>query len=155
MAEAKHEDPTVASVFSPFANGCDWIRADFHLHTKADKEFSYSGEENNFAAIYVDALKKADIRLGVISNHNKFNVDEFKALRKRAKKEAIGLLPGVELSVNDGANGVHTVIVFSDAWLADGQDYISQFLNVAFSGKTPAQYEQECPSSEFLGQGAA
>ena len=81
--------------------------------------------------------------LGVISNHNKFNVDEFKALRKRAKKEAIGLLPGVELSVNDGANGVHTVIVFSDAWLADGQDYISQFLNVAFSGKTPAQYEQE------------
>lgn len=133
----------VTTVSSPFANGCDWVRADFHLHTQADKEFSYTGEENSFAAAYVAALKKADIRLGVISNHNKFNVDEFKALRKRAKKEAIGLLPGVELSVNDGANGVHTVIVFSDAWLADGQDYISQFLNVAFSGKTPAQYEQE------------
>ena len=26
-----------------------------------------------------------------------------------------GLLGGVELSVNDGANGVHTLIVFSDA----------------------------------------
>jgi predicted ATPase len=33
--------------------------------------------------------------------------------------------------------------VFSDEWLAAGQDYINQFLNVAFAGKTPAQYEQE------------
>ena len=102
-----------------------------------------SGAENSFVTAYVDALKKAGIRLGVISNHNKFNLDEFKALRRRARKEVIGLLPGVELSVNDGANGVHTVIVFSDEWLADGQDYIGQFLSVAFSGKTPAQYENE------------
>lgn len=33
--------------------------------------------------------------------------------------------------------------MFSDEWLEDGQDYINQFLNVAFAGKTPAQYEQE------------
>ena len=70
-------------------------------------------------------------------------MDEFKTLRKRAKKEGIGLLPGIELSVKDGASGVHVLVVFSDEWLADGQDYINQFLNVAFTGKTPAQFEQE------------
>ncbi len=64
-------------------------------------------------------------------------------MRKRARKEGIGLLPGVELSVGDGANGVHTLIVFSDAWLEGGHDYINQFLGVVFAGKTPAQYEQE------------
>lgn len=128
---------------NPFAYGSAWLRADFHLHTKADKEFSYAGEENAFVAAYVDSLKAAGIGLGVIANHNKFNVEEFKALRKKARKEGIGLLPGVELSVNDGGNGVHTLIVFSDQWIEDGQDYINQLLGNAFTGKTKAQYEQE------------
>lgn len=119
------------------------MRADFHLHTKADKEFSYTGEENSFGGAYVDALKSAGIRIGVIANHNKFDMGEYKALRTRARKEGIGLLPGVELSVNDGANGVHTVIVFSDKWLEGGHDYINQFLATAFKGRVPAQYEQE------------
>ena len=111
------------------------MRADLHLHTKADKEFSYTGEENSFAGAYVDALESAGIRIGVIANHNKFDMGEYKALRNRARKEGIGLLPGVELSVNDGANGVHTVIVFSDKWLEGGHDYINQFLATAFKGR--------------------
>lgn len=126
-----------------FEHGAQWVRADFHLHTRADKEFRYDGEENSFAASYIEALESAGTRVAVITNHNKFVLEEFKALRKRARKFGIGVLPGVELSVKDGANGVHTLVVFSDAWLAEGQDYINQFLGVAFAGKVPAQYEQE------------
>jgi chromosome segregation protein len=125
--------PAPASAAPPFPNGSEWVRADFHLHTRADKEFSYTGGETEFISGYVDRLKDQNIRLGVITDHNKFNADEFKALRR----------PGVELSVNDGANGVHTLVVFSEEWLADGQDYVNQFLNVGFAGKVPAQYEQE------------
>ena len=128
---------------NPFEHGSAWIRADVHLHTKADKEFKYAGKEEEFTAQYVEKLKENDIRLGVITNHNKFDKDEFKAIRKKAKKQRIGLLPGVELSVKDGANGVHTLIVFSDEWLEDGHDYINSFLSSAFHGKVPAQYEQE------------
>jgi chromosome segregation protein len=95
-----------ANAINPFHNGSSWLRADFHLHTKSDKEFSYDGDENSFIAEYVERLKIAKIGIGVITNHNKFNIDEFKALRRRARKEGIGVLPGVELSVNDGANGV-------------------------------------------------
>jgi predicted ATPase len=126
-----------------FAHGSEWLRADFHLHTKADKEFSYTGQENAFVAAYVDRLVEEKIRLGVITNHNKFDAEEFKALRKRARKQGIGLMPGIELSVGDGANGVHTLVVFSEAWLENGNDYINNFLNVAFAGKTPVQYEHE------------
>jgi len=126
-----------------FKYGSTWLRADFHLHTKADKEFKYNGEDNAFVSDYVNGLKSASIQLGVITNHNKFDKDEFKALRKKEKKENIYLLPGVELSVNDGANGVHTLVVFSDKWLENGNDYINQFLNVAFEGKTPNEYEKE------------
>lgn len=134
---------TAPSSDAPFAHGSRWVRADFHLHTKADKEFAYDGEDASFTNEYVTALEDAGISLGVITNHNKFNMGEFKALRKKARKRGIGLLPGVELSVNDGSNGVHTLVVFSDDWLEGGKDYINQFLNVAFAGKTPDQYEHE------------
>jgi predicted ATPase len=126
-----------------FPHGSRWLRADFHLHTRADKEFSYDGEENYYLSNYIDALKAAGIEIGVVTNHNKFDLAEFQALRKTARKNGIFLLPGVEHSVNDGANGIHTLIVFHEDWMADGQDYINQFLNVAFSGKTPNQYENE------------
>lgn len=125
-----------------FAEGAQWVRADFHLHTRADREFKYTGDDNFYNSNYVDALQKAGIRLGVVTNHNKFDFDEFKALRKTARKTGIALLPGVELSVNDGANGIHTLVVFSDEWI-DEHDYINPFLTSAFEGKAPAQYERE------------
>ncbi len=128
---------------NPFQNGAAWLRADFHLHTKADKEFSYTGDENYYYSNYVAALEKAGIRIGVITNHNKFDKTEFEDLRKTARKKNIFLLPGIELSVNDGANGIHTLVVFSDEWCQNNHDYINQFLNVAFEGKTPDQYENE------------
>jgi predicted metal-dependent phosphoesterase TrpH len=125
-----------------FHEGARWIRADFHLHTRADREFKYTDPDEFYSSNYVNALEKAGIRLGIITNHNKFDLNEFKALRKTAEKKDIALLPGVELSVNDGANGIHTLIVFSDEWLSD-HDYINPFLTNAFENKAPAEYEQE------------
>lgn len=83
MAEAKNF----------FAHGSRWVRADFHLHTRRDKEFKDAGPEQEFAARYMAALKQADIRVGVITNHNKFDRDEFRALRKEAKQEDIDPCP--------------------------------------------------------------
>jgi chromosome segregation protein len=130
-----------------FPRGAEWVRVDFHLHTKADKEFEYSGDENYYNSAYVDALEKADIRLGVITNHNKFDYVEFKSLRATARKK-IGLLPGVELSLSDGRAGIHVLIVFSDDWMEAGKDYINAFLANMFPGKTKEEYEHENGCSE-------
>ena len=145
MTDGKEEIKVLAKVWeeNPYEYGSKWVRADFHLHTKVDKEFEYSGQENDFVKDYVEALKAADIRVAVITNHNKFDFGEYKAIKKRARKEGICVLPGVELSVNDGANGIHTLVVFSDQWLQGGKDFINQFLTAAFKGKVPADYEQE------------
>ena len=72
-----------------FENGLQYVRSDFHLHTNKDKEFTYTGEQNSFVKDYVAALKKANISVGVITNHNKFDIDEYKAIRKAAKKQDI------------------------------------------------------------------
>jgi ABC-type lipoprotein export system ATPase subunit len=131
-----------------FPHGSRWLRADFHLHTRADREFSYSGDENSFVSAYVEALNKAEIGVVVVTNHNKFDVDEFKALRKAARKQGVFLLPGVELSVNDGSNGIHTLVIFSDEWLANGNDYISPFITSVFPGKAPSEYQNENARSD-------
>ncbi|PTN37336.1 TrlF family AAA-like ATPase [Desulfonatronum sp. SC1] len=133
----------MAACNEKFPQGSRWVRADFHLHTAADKEFSFAGNPDFYCSDYIHALKDAAIEVGLIANHNKFDFDEFKALRKSARKQGIFLLPGVELSVNDGSNGIHTLVVFGEEWLANGKNYINQFLNVAFEGKIPDQYENE------------
>ncbi|MBR1752155.1 MAG: AAA family ATPase [Ruminococcus sp.] len=118
-----------------FENGVEYIRADFHLHTRKDKEFKYTGEENDFVKLYVQGLIDAGISIGVITNHNKFDENEYKAIRKSAKKQNILILPGVELSVKEGANGIHTLIIFNpDEWIQNGDNHIQSFLASAFAG---------------------
>lgn len=126
------------SNFNIFKNGSTWMRADFHLHTQADREFAYNGDENKFITEYIEALKKADIRVGAITNHNKFDLDEFKTLKKNALKEEIFLLPGIELSVKDGKAGIHVLVIFNDDWVnnTENKNYIKDFLSVTFSGQS-------------------
>ena len=119
-----------------FQNGSKWLRADFHLHTKADRgQFIYTGSNNDFVNAYVKKLQEQNIGVGVITNHNKFDLEEYKAIAKKARKEGIFVLPGVELSVDDGANGIHCFLVFDfEKWYFNGEDYINQFLTAAFEG---------------------
>lgn len=128
--------------FEIFRNGSTWLRADFHLHTKADKEFVYCGEENSFVSDYVNKLSQEKISIAAITNHNKFDINEYRALAKKSRKQEIYLLPGVELSVNDGANGIHCLVIFNPVeWLENGTDYINSFINQTFAGKH--NYENE------------
>ena len=111
---------------SVFKNGSVWLKADFHLHTRADKEFKYDGDENDFVKIYVDQLKSEEIGIGVITNHNKFDKEEFNTLRKQAAKNYIYLLPGIEFSLKEG---IHILIVFDDEWYKGHENNIQDFFS--------------------------
>lgn len=118
-----------------FENGSEVLRFDCHLHTVNDKEFIYDGNANHFVANYIAKLKEEDIAVGVITNHNKFDVVQYNAIKKKAKKEDIYILPGVELSVKEGASSVHVLIVFNpDEWLCNGIDHISRSIDAMFLG---------------------
>ena len=123
-------------MFPVFDNGSCWVKVDFHLHTNADKEFKYDGDADRYITDYVSALSAADIGLGVITNHNKFALDEFKNIKRRARKEGIGILPGVELSISDGHAGIHTLIIFSEGWYSNKEqtNHIQSFLTTTFAG---------------------
>lgn len=119
-----------------FENGSEWLRADFHLHTISDSEFDFYGDKNYFVSNFINQLKKENISICAITNHNKFNLEEFKELRKNADKVGIYLLPGVEFSVKDGTHGIHVVIIFEDSWIynTENENYIQRFLDQAFMG---------------------
>jgi ABC-type lipoprotein export system ATPase subunit len=114
-----------------FDNGSIWLRADFHLHTNADKEFNYSGLDNDFIRLYIEQLIAQRIGIGIITNHNKFDKAQFVGLKKAAKKQQIGLFPGIEFSLKEG---LHILIVFDDAWYQGDVDNINEFLGKAFYG---------------------
>jgi chromosome segregation protein len=135
-----------------FQHGSAWVRADFHLHTKADHDFDYSGDGDYFVANYIRRLKETGIQIGLIANHNKFDFGEFRDLRKNAKKEEIWLLPGIELSVKDGSNGLHVLIVFADEWISnqENKDYIQGFIDVAFAGQTNFANENARSNHDLL-----
>ncbi|NLB09498.1 MAG: AAA family ATPase, partial [Clostridiaceae bacterium] len=116
-----------------FSHGAEVVRVDFHMHTVKDKEFEFSGSENSFVSAYVEVMRQNNIRIGIITNHNKFDLGEYKALKKEANKSGILILPGVELSVKEGRNGLHTLIVFNpDEWIESSVDPIDNFLCVVF-----------------------
>lgn len=120
-----------------FKNGSRWLRADFHLHTKSDTEFQrFNGTDAEFTSQYITQLKRQGIGVGVVTNHNKFNKEEFSALKKAADAENIYLLPGMEFSLRDGSRGTHLLIVFDYDWIynREQKDYIQIFLNTAFVG---------------------
>lgn len=129
-----------------FDNGATWIRADFHLHTRSDKEFlEFKGTDSEFITAYTKQLEDNDIRLGIITNHNKFNKLEFVELKKHARKKDIGLFAGVEFSLKEG---IHVLIVFDDKWYQGEIDRINKFLENAFYG-IPHYDKPDYPNSRF------
>ena len=60
-------------------------------------------------------LKQENISVGVITNHNKFDCNQYKSIKKAANKKNIFILPGVELSIKEGQSSIHMLIVFDQA----------------------------------------
>ena len=127
---------------SLFVNGATWLCSDFHLCTRENENFSFEGDGDSYVKTYIDALENANIRIGVIANHNKFHTAEFNELHKEAKTRGILLLPGVELSVAEGRGHVDLLIVFSLDWVAADFDYINPFLTRGFQAKAQREGEE-------------
>lgn len=143
-----------ATPSSPFAHGARWLRADFHLHTVADRQFERPGEGVNFTDAFVENLSRESIELGIITNHNKFDVAEYKILRKASNRSGITLLPGVELSVQGGRSGVHLLVIFDpESWVFNKEavDFPNRFLDDAFQ-HTPNRESEDTACRWTLSQ---
>jgi len=141
-----------------FTHGARWVRADFHLHTIKEKDSSRKKlrdewknddgtfREDEFMNAFVTRLKEEEIRVACITNHDSLNYGEFKAIAKKAKKNGILVLPGLELSVQGGSNGVHTLVIFDPGELTSDDQRIRDFLAGQFPG---GNIENRVTSDDF------
>ncbi|MGE5605829.1 MAG: hypothetical protein ACM3YE_09075, partial [Bacteroidota bacterium] len=59
--------------------GAEYVRVDLHSHTIADKKFKDEQWKNkeDFIVQYVEQLQKQNISIVAITNHNKFDREEY------------------------------------------------------------------------------
>lgn len=125
-------------------HGAEWVRADFHLHTIKDFGASrkrYRDEfvdcDDRFTGAFIDKLEQEGIRVAAITNHNTFDIGEFKCLEKKGRKKGILILPGVELGMRGGNSTIHALVIFDPANLRTDNNFINQFLTRVFQKPSP------------------
>ncbi len=121
--------------------GAEFVRVDLHTHTKSDKEFKLENwkDDEDFAIQYVEQLERQKIRVAAITNHNKFEREEYLKIKKEASKKGILVLPGVEVSIAEGKRGMHLLCIFPEE-LVDIADHetqctIEKFITLLFPTK--------------------
>ncbi len=101
--------------------GAQWTRVDLHLHSpgvfsfrcpdgadlKSDKGRTEVGRR------YVDQLVAAKIQVGAIADYNGIREEWFDLIHEMAGRFGIVILPGAELSFQEGEHGLHVLAVFS------------------------------------------
>mgnify|MGYP001773360488 CR=1 FL=1 len=104
--------------------GAEWVRVDFHLHSPGVNTFklpdgiNLSSQEDKKRLVkeYVERLRKAEIKIGAITDYNGIREDWFTAIKEEAEKEGIIIFPGTELDIlfSGGKYGLHLIIVFDE-----------------------------------------
>lgn len=86
------------------SGGAEYVRVDLHSHSIADKQFKNEQwkSREEFVDNYITQLEKQNIKIVAITNHNKFDREEYCMLREKGRERDILILPGVEISTIDG-----------------------------------------------------
>lgn len=91
-----------------------WNAIDLHMHTKSGFTRDKTTDQVKFAYIkYVDVLKKYDLKLCAVTNHNVIDFCNYVSMNYLANKLNRNILLGVELdTVMENDKPLHTVAIF-------------------------------------------
>jgi len=129
-----------------FNHGADWVRADFHLHTIKEPGASrkkyraeFRDREDEFCNEFIARLESEKIGVAALTNHNHFDLSEYRALAKEGKKKQILILPGIEIGLRGGDSTIHMLVIFDSKNLRADNDFITRFLNGQFPRGNPGE----------------
>jgi hypothetical protein len=121
MAKRQTNDEPIEGSFADILakpNGANFHLADLHIHTPEDKQFrcpkdvdpSTSKGQNQIAQGFIQAAINKNVTILAITEHN--DVKWIDPIRKAAQGTEITIFPGVELSADSGAGGIHIIAIF-------------------------------------------
>lgn len=102
------------------------MRIDLHCHTKATKK-GESISRNISSQDFVDKIKKAEVKMVAITNHNEFDLNSFNNTNRLVQDDFI-LLPGIELDIKGVHNERGHIIVVYDNKKANEFDELTNLL---------------------------
>ncbi|MEJ7677936.1 MAG: PHP domain-containing protein [Segetibacter sp.] len=102
--------------------GSEWRKWDLHAHTPLDHEWINSPqlntdeEKKTFAEKYISFAKQQEIEVIGLTDHNFCNELKdslYPYIIEEANKNGITILPGFEITVQDGS-GIHLLVLFEE-----------------------------------------
>lgn len=103
-----------------FPKGSEWLKWDLHCHTPDDKSWvdkpSNEQEKENFIGDFIKTAKEVELKVIAITNHYEYNSIKdsyYQEIRDAGIKEDITILPGVEITADEGS-GIHILSIFSE-----------------------------------------
>lgn len=114
------------------SSGAQWLKVDLHLHTPYSESFNLPDGFNlgsvesrrRFTVDYVARLRSQEIQLASITDYNGISKAWYSMIRDEAQKQAITILPGVELAFQVGKYGLHVLVIFDGGQDLDGIDHL-------------------------------
>lgn len=126
------------------------VKVDFHIHSIASKHKEEPGKVDNSTIdkleILIENLNNRQINMCSISDHDNFDINIYKALKKQENKGSLKkVLPAVEFSVKYDSKVIHIITIFED----NDDEKLENIKKLIFDSKknTPL-YDQEMSFSE-------
>jgi len=102
--------------------GSRWRKVDFHLHTPGVDSFAglpgmtYDGVEDQrqFAQAYTARLHETGVEIAAITDYNGVRLPWYDLIKDEASAYGIIVLPGAELNLSEGKQGIHILTVFAE-----------------------------------------
>jgi predicted metal-dependent phosphoesterase TrpH len=110
------------------------MKIDIHTHTKKCK----SGDAPTRAISpreFCDTILSTDVRIVAITNHNVFDLDQYKAITTLINDEA-QVWPGIELDIDEDESRGHLLAIVSPALAEDFAERVATLT----SGTTPDSF---------------
>ncbi len=126
------------------------VKVDFHIHSIASKHKEETGKVDNSTIdkldILIENLNDRQINMCSISDHDNFDINIYKALKKQENKGFIKkVLPAVEFSVKYDSKVIHIITIFED----NDDNKLENIKKLIFdSKKNIPLYDQEMSFSE-------
>lgn len=126
------------------------VKVDFHIHSIASKHKEESGKVENSTIdkldILIENLNDRQINMCSISDHDNFDINIYKALKKQENKGSIKkVLPAVEFSVKYDSKVIHIITIFED----NDDNKLENINKLIFDNKKNIPlYDQEMSFSE-------
>ena len=97
----------MSSSNSAVIKGAKFYKVDLHVHTSASLDYK---EQNVNAELIIRTVLEKKIDLIAITDHN--TVSGYKSIVEKANGTGIVVLPGVEITVAAGTQGIHILAIF-------------------------------------------